>query len=203
VLARGRYSNGLLAEGRISEKSSIYNEILVNMRSLSQDVPKVTARNLTSSLDERKLSLEEKNALKEARSYLSCEYLEYSRTGLIEQLEYEGYSTESATMAVDSLSVDWNAQAVATAKSYMSSEHLSFSRKGLIEQLEYKGFSTESATMAVDSLSVDWNAQAAATAKSYMSSEHLSFSRKGLIEQLEYKGFSTEQAEFGAKSVGY
>lgn len=152
VLARGRYSNGLLAQGRISETSHIYNEILVNMRSLSQDSPKASACNLVSSVDERKLSLEEKNAIKEARSYLSCEHLDYSRTGLIEQLEYEGYSIESATKAVDSLTVDWNAQAASAAKSYMSSEYQSFSRKGLIEQLEYDGYTPEQAEFGAKSV---------------------------------------------------
>lgn len=151
-LARGRYSNGLLVEGRISRNSSVYNEILVNMRSLSKETPKAPVCNIVPGLDQRKLSLEEKNALKEAKSYMECEYLDYSRTRLIEQLEYLGYSIESATKAVDSLVVDWNAQAASAAKSYMSNELLSFSRKRLIEQLEYDGYTPEQAEFGAKSV---------------------------------------------------
>lgn len=39
------------------------------------------------------------NAVKKAESYL--DYTAFSRSGLIEQLEYEGFSTEDATYAVD------------------------------------------------------------------------------------------------------
>lgn len=151
-LARGRYSNGLLVEGRISRNSPVYNEILVNMRSLSQEAPNSPACNVVPGIDQSKFSLEEKNALKEAKSYLECEYLDYSRTGLIGQLEYLGYSIESATKAVDSLVVDWNAQAASAANSYMSNDLLSFSRKGLIEQLEHDGYTTEQAEFGARSV---------------------------------------------------
>lgn len=38
VLARGRYSNGLLTEGMVSRNSPAYQEIMVNMCRLSSDV---------------------------------------------------------------------------------------------------------------------------------------------------------------------
>ena len=84
----------------------------------------------------------QRNARKSAKSYL--EYQAFSRTGLINQLEYEGYTTEEATYGVDALGADWNEQAAKSAKSYL--EYQAFSRTGLIEQLEYEGFSTEQAT---------------------------------------------------------
>ena len=74
------------------------------------------------------------NARESARSYL--EYSGFSRQGLIDQLssEYgEQYPVDVATAAVDSLDVDWNAEAAEAAKSYL--EYSSFSRQGLIEQL--------------------------------------------------------------------
>jgi len=86
------------------------------------------------------------NAIEKAKSYLA--YTSFSRTGLIGQLEYEGFSTEEATYGVDQLSVDWLEQAVKKAESYLS--YSSFSRTSLIEQLEYEGFSTEEATYGAD-----------------------------------------------------
>ena len=91
------------------------------------------------------LTLEEKNALKTARSYLS--FMAFSRKGLIEQLEYEGYSKDASTMAVDSLNVDWNEQAAKCAKSYL--DVMSFSKSSLISQLKYEGFTSEQAEYGV------------------------------------------------------
>lgn len=79
----------------------------------------------------------QKNAKAKAASYL--EYSSFSRSGLIGQLEYEGFSTEDSTYGTDALGVDWNEQAALKAKSYL--EYSSFSRAGLIDQLLYEGFS--------------------------------------------------------------
>jgi hypothetical protein len=60
----------------------------------------------------------------------------FSRDGLIEQLSSsygDGYNRADATVAVDSLSVDWNAQAVRSAEQYLAM--MGFSCTGLIEQL--------------------------------------------------------------------
>ena len=57
------------------------------------------------------------NAVAAAESYLG--YTAFSRTSLIEQLEFEGYDTADATFAVDYLKVNWNEQAVKSAKSYL------------------------------------------------------------------------------------
>ena len=87
------------------------------------------------------LTLEEKNALRRAENYLS--YMDFSRSGLIMQLEFEGYSKGAATVAVDSLVVDWKEQASKSAENYLS--FASFSRDGLIQQLKFEGFSQEEA----------------------------------------------------------
>ena len=63
--------------------------------------------------------------------------------GLIAQLEYEGFSTEDETFAVDSITVDWNQQAVKKARQYLN--YTAFSRQGLIERLEYEGFTPSQA----------------------------------------------------------
>jgi SOS response regulatory protein OraA/RecX len=83
----------------------------------------------------------QRNALRSAQDYLA--YTSFSRTGLIEQLEYENYSTEDATWAVDNLSVDWNQQAALKAEEYLG--YTSFSRQGLVEQLMYEGFTPQQA----------------------------------------------------------
>ena len=83
----------------------------------------------------------QKNARNSAESYLS--FSAFSYNGLIEQLEYEGYTTEEATYAADNCGADWNEQAAKSAESYL--DMMSFSRQGLIEQLEYEGFTREQA----------------------------------------------------------
>ena len=75
----------------------------------------------------------EQNALSKAYQYL--QYSAFSYTGLIEQLEFEGYSHSEAVYAADNCGADWNEQAVKKAKQYL--EHSSFSRSGLIDQLEF------------------------------------------------------------------
>lgn len=76
------------------------------------------------------------------------DYDSFSRKGLIEQLEFEGYSTKDATFAVVSLNVDWNEQAAKKAEDYLDYDN--FSRSGLIEQLEFEGFTTAQATYGVN-----------------------------------------------------
>ena len=76
----------------------------------------------------------QKNAVRSAQSYLS--FQGFSRAGLIEQLSSEygdGYSRSDATVAVDSLTVDWNEQAARSARSYL--DMMGFSCSGLIDQL--------------------------------------------------------------------
>ena len=71
----------------------------------------------------------------------------FSRSGLITQLEFEGFSTQDATYGTDSLNTDWNEQAAKKAASYL--ETMSFSRSGLITQLEFEGFTPAQAEYGV------------------------------------------------------
>jgi len=80
------------------------------------------------------LSGPQKNAVRSANGYLDM--TGFSRDGLIAQLSSsygDGYSVPDATAAVDSLSVNWDAQAVRSAQQYLSM--MGFSCSGLIEQL--------------------------------------------------------------------
>lgn len=141
-------------------------------------------------------STSQRTALDRAKSYLSS--MAFSRQGLIDQLEYEGFSTSDATYAVDHVGADWNAQAIREAKSYLRS--MPFSYSGLIDQLEYEGFTSSQATYGADNCGANWNEQAALKARDYM--EIFSYSRQELIDQLKYEGFTTSQAEYGANAVG-
>ena len=90
----------------------------------SQSVPPPTPEsgNLTAA---------QRNAVRSANSYLQLSG--FSRQGLIDQLSSEfgdSYSVGDATVAVNSLSTDWNAQAARSAVSLSG-----FSCQGLIDQL--------------------------------------------------------------------
>jgi hypothetical protein len=90
-------------------------------------------------------TVSQRNAVRTAKDYL--DYTAFSRTGLVRQLEYEGFSTDDATFAVDHIAVDWNEQAAKAAKDYL--DYSGFSRSGLIDQLEYEGFTPAQAAYGV------------------------------------------------------
>ena len=94
------------------------------------------------------LTMGQQNALKKASDYLS--FSSFSHNGLIEQLEFEGFSTEDATYAVDNCGADWNEQAANKAQQYL--DFSSFSRDGLIEQLEFEGFTKEQSEYGVSAV---------------------------------------------------
>lgn len=138
----------------------------------------------------------EQNALSKAKSYLS--HSAFSYTGLIEQLEYSGYSNSEATYAADHCGANWNEQALKKAKSYTS--HSAFSYDGLVEQLEYSGFTHDQAVYGASNCGLSESSAALEKAQSYLS--HSAFSYTGLIEQLEYSGFSHEDSVAAADKCG-
>ena len=74
------------------------------------------------------------NAVRSAKQYLRLKG--FSRQGLIQQLSSDagsGYKITDATVAVDSLDIDWNEQAARSAKQYL--KLMGFSCKGLVQQL--------------------------------------------------------------------
>jgi len=90
----------------------------------------------------KKLTVSQENAVEKAADYL--DYTAFSRSGLIKQLKFEGFSTKDATFGVDAQRADWNEQAAKKAREYLDSS--SFSRSGLIKQLEFEGFTAAQAT---------------------------------------------------------
>lgn len=97
-------------------------------------------------------SVAQQNAYRSAVSYL--DYTAFSRSGLVGQLAFEGFSPADAEFGIARLEaeggVDWNAQAAASAASYLA--YTSFSRSGLIDQLVYEGFTVEQATYGVSTV---------------------------------------------------
>ncbi len=93
-------------------------------------------------------TVSQSNAKRSAKSYLSV--LAFSRSGLIKQLEYEGFSTEDATYGVDAQNANWMEQAAASAQNYLDT--MAFSHSGLVDQLVYEGFSPEEAEYGVTSV---------------------------------------------------
>ncbi|MDO4493601.1 MAG: Ltp family lipoprotein [Clostridia bacterium] len=144
----------------------------------------------------------ERNALNSAKMYLSI--MAFSQSGLIKQLEFEGYSTSEAQYAADNCGADWNEQAAKAARNYLSI--MPFSDDGLIEQLEFEGYTHEQAVYGVNNYQgpesgiADQNLQALKSAKQYLSI--MAFSYSGLIKQLEYEGYSTEEATYAADNCG-
>ncbi len=135
-------------------------------------------------------------ALNKALSYLRTSAFSYS--GLIEQLEFEGFTHEEAEYGASKCGADWKEQALLKAMSYLDTS--SFSKSGLKEQLEFEGFTHEEAEYGVDNCRANWREQAAKKAKSYLS--HSSFSKSELKEQLKYEGFSSEEANYGVEQSG-
>lgn len=91
------------------------------------------------------LTLSQQNAVRSAENYLTVTH--FSRTGLITQLQFEGYEQADAEFAVDHIAVDWNAEAAKSAQAYL--DLTSFSRQGLVDQLLFEGFTAEQAEYGV------------------------------------------------------
>lgn len=83
----------------------------------------------------------QQNALKMAKTYLSS--MPFSYSGLIDQLQYDGFSLEDATYGADNCGADWMVQAEKSAKNYL--DMMAFSHSGLVEQLMYEGYTAEEA----------------------------------------------------------
>ena len=141
------------------------------------------------------------NAINSAKQYLQTEA--FSKQGLIDQLDSpygDQYPVSVATSAVNSLNVNWNAEAVLAAKQYLHTE--SFSCQGLIQQLSSSfgekftlaqaqyaaqnvglcgsGGTTHPSTSSSGSSVIEQNA--IKSAKQYLQTQ--AFSKQGLIDQL-------------------
>ncbi len=109
-------------------------------------VQKCTVCDISIQEEEFSLTIGQKNALREAESYLK--HMAFSREGLIDQLEYEGYAEDDIIFAVDNVEVNWNEECYEDAQSYL--DLMSFSKSGLMDQLEYEGYTYEQIQYAIE-----------------------------------------------------
>ena len=72
----------------------------------------------------------------------------FSYSGLIKQLEYEGFTSSEAQYGADNCGADWNMQAAKKAEEYL--RYSSFSRSELIDQLVFEGFTQSQAEYGAD-----------------------------------------------------
>ena len=156
------------------------------------------------------LTTAQREAAETALNYLNT--IAFSRSGLIDQLEFEGYSKNDATLAVDSLTVDWREQAALKAESYLDTG--SFSESGLVDQLEFEGFTRAQAEYGAKSVfggggANDDNSNSGGGGVSLQNAIEAAenylrvapFSESGLIAQLEYEGYSNSDARAAVGSL--
>ncbi len=141
---------GIVGGGSNDTSESEGNMTTSTVEEHIENKEKITDESKTEKITEKESveTMGQKNARKKAESYLR--FSAFSRVGLIEQLEFEGFTTEDAEYAVDVIDVDWNEQAAKKAESYL--DFSSFSRDGLIDQLEFEGFTYEQAVYGVESV---------------------------------------------------
>ena len=97
------------------------------------------ASNQNTSSKEETVTVAQQNAIRTAEHYLS--FTAFSKSGLINQLKFEGYSTEDAEYAAAHCGANWKEQAAKKAEEYL--RIMGFSKSRLIEQLEFEGFPSE------------------------------------------------------------
>lgn len=134
-----------LRDGKQSHLSAMMND--ENADSLQEiNKPSSDKNTANESIQSQSITSGQRNALAVAQNYL--DFMPFSYTGLIEQLEFEGYTRAEATYAADNCGADWYEQAVRAAENYL--EIMAFSRSGLLEQLEFEGYTYDQAVYGVD-----------------------------------------------------
>lgn len=136
--------NGEEGDAKILGSGAVLDERVVDIAAWEAENPdlkkaKLSATNIEAQRGEPTLG--EKNAEIKARGYLDI--MPFSRSGLIAQLEFEGFTNEEAIYGVDQCNANWNEQAARKAKGYL--DIMGFSRQGLINQLEFDGFTSQQA----------------------------------------------------------
>lgn len=95
-----------------------------------------------------KVWIEKQNALSKAESYLKSS--DFSKKELKEQLEFEWFTADAVSYAMDNINADWKKECLWKAKSYLKSSN--FSKQGLREQLEFEWFLKEEIDYAINQI---------------------------------------------------
>lgn len=136
------------AEVAEPETASSESVIVKEPSIVEEPVATVPSEPVVAPAPAPEVSREFRNALGSANDYLN--YTSFSKSGLYDQLVYEGFPEDAVQYAVDNVVTDWNANALQTAMDYL--DYSSFSDQGLYDQLIYEGYSAEQAQYAIDNL---------------------------------------------------
>ena len=90
----------------------------------------------------------------------------YSRVGLIDRMENDGYVYEDAVWAVDRIDADWYADAVGYANYLLGEDN--YTRGGLWSALSYAYFTDDQCDYGVSNCYADWSYQCLLYANSYL-----------------------------------
>ena len=142
--ATSQVINEIVSDSKDTSVQSDVNE-LQEAEPVEPEVTQEATSKIEQPAVESDVTMGERNALEKAKDYLK--FTSFSRSGLISQLEFEGFTTDEATYGADNCGADWNEQAAKKAKEYL--KFTSFSRSGLIDQLEFEGFTQEQAEYGV------------------------------------------------------
>ena len=93
-------------------------------------------------------TLGEKNALREAETYLSISA--FSKESLIKQLKYAGYNTNEIDYAISNCNANYNEECYEEAETYLNIS--TFSKEGLIKQLKYEGYTQSQIDYALNKI---------------------------------------------------
>lgn len=122
----------IIGGGEETTEQTGSNAVMTDKSSDSNATP--TEVEVEAEAEADSLTRPQANAVRSAKQYISM--TGFSRDGLIQQLSSSagnGYDVDDATIAVDSLNIDWNEQAVRSAQQYL--DMTGFSCDGLIQQL--------------------------------------------------------------------
>ena len=120
-----------------SEDSEKYYYVMPESTEISREIIDSTNPDVPDTPDEPDLpTLGEANALKSAKQYVAL--MAFSYSGLIEQLEFDGYSASECRYGADNCGADWNKEAAESAQNYM--DLIPMSKSELHDQLEFEGF---------------------------------------------------------------
>lgn len=130
-------------------------------------------------------------ALKEAEE--SLQYSDFSHDGLVDYLEYDGFTHEAAVYAADNVEVDWNEEALNSANDYIN--YSPMSESGLKGQLEFEKYTDDEVNYAMDHIDADWNAEALEDLKEWKAYDSTK-SDDEIRDMLELDGFTDEQIDY-------
>lgn len=148
----------------------------------------------------------QEKALEDAKSYLKEST--YSKKGLKEQLEFDGYTKKEANYAVNNCGANWKKQAKKEAKNLI---RLSldeewkkwgvfyYSKKSMIETLKYHGYTKSQAKFGAKKCGANWKKEAVIAAEILRED----YSEDEVRDLLKEEGFTKAQINHAISKVEF